>query len=134
MSDAPRIQVLRLEDGIPFSMGEGVSRKVVYPEMGARQLTLNYGVHEPGMEFAQHVHERSEDVIVCLAGSGHVRTGDTLIPFKAGDVIHVPAGVVHGTINTGDEPLVMFSCQAPPDLALYRQSAASGAASAPPSP
>jgi mannose-6-phosphate isomerase-like protein (cupin superfamily) len=103
-------------------MGKGVSKKVVYPEMGAKQLTLNYGVHEPGMEFAQHIHEHSEDVIVCLAGSGHVRSGETLIPFKAGDVIHVPAGVVHGTINTGTEPLVMFSCQAPPDQALYRQS------------
>jgi quercetin dioxygenase-like cupin family protein len=113
------IQVLRLEDGIPFKVGKGVSRKVVYPEMGARQLTLNYGVHEPGMEFAQHVHAQSEDVIVCLSGSGHVRSGETMIPFKAGDVIHVPAGIVHGTVNTGDEPLVMVSCQAPPDQALY---------------
>jgi len=117
----PRIQVLKVEDGVPFPMGNAVSKKIVYPEMGARQLTLNHAIHQPGMEFKQHVHPESEDVIVCLKGSGVIRSGDTRIPFGAGDVIHVPAGVVHGTINTGDEPLVMFSCQAPPDAALYTQ-------------
>jgi mannose-6-phosphate isomerase-like protein (cupin superfamily) len=117
------IQVIHLDEGIAFSMGKAVSKKIVYPEMGAKQLTLNYGVHEPGMEFAQHIHAESEDVIVCLQGRGVVRTGDTQIPFGPGSVIYVPAGVVHGTINVGDEPLVMISCQAPPDAALYRRSA-----------
>lgn len=114
------IQVLRLEAGIPFAVGAAVSRKVVYPEMGAQHLTLNYGVHLPGTEFAQHVHAEAEDVIVCLAGQGVVRSGTVLIPFAAGDAVYVPAGVPHGTINTGNEPLVMVSCQAPPDPALYR--------------
>lgn len=117
----PRIQVLKIEDGVAFAMGKAVSKKVIYPEMGARQLTLNYGVHQPGMEFKQHIHAESEDVIVCLKGSGVIRSGDTRIPFSAGDVVYVPAGIVHGTVNTGDEPLVMFSCQAPPDAALYQQ-------------
>jgi mannose-6-phosphate isomerase-like protein (cupin superfamily) len=117
------IQILKLNEGASFAMGKAISKKVVYPEMGAQHLTLNYGVHEPGMEFAQHIHAHSEDVIVCLSGRGVVRSGETLVPFAAGDVIYVPAGVVHGTINTGDEPLVMISCQAPPDLDLYRQSA-----------
>jgi mannose-6-phosphate isomerase-like protein (cupin superfamily) len=120
IQDESGIQIRNLEEGIAFSMGKAVSKKIIYPEMGAKSLTLNYGVHEPGMEFAQHIHAHSEDVIVCLEGTGVIRTGDTRIPFGPGDVIYVPAGVVHGTINTGDEPLVMFSCQAPPDQALYR--------------
>ena len=119
------IQVLKIEDGIAFRMGKAVSKKILFPEMGAKHLTLNYGVHEPGMEFAQHIHANSEDVIVCLKGHGMIRSGDTRLPFNAGEVIYVPAGIVHGTINTGDEPLVMFSCQAPPDVALYTQPAES---------
>jgi quercetin dioxygenase-like cupin family protein len=121
---ATGIQILKLSEGTAFTMGQAVSKKVVYPDMGARHLTVNYGVHEPGMEFAQHVHAHSEDVIICLSGHGVVRTGETRIPFAAGDVIYVPAGVVHGTINTGDAPLVMVSCQAPPDPALYAAAAA----------
>ena len=34
-------------------------------------------------------------------------------------MLYVPAGVFHGTTNTGDEPLIMYSCQAPPDSDLY---------------
>ena len=120
--DKPRVKILKLKEGTPFNKGRATSYKVVYPEMGAKRLTLNYGVHEPGMAFAPHIHERSEDVIVCLQGSGVIRSGEELIPFEAGDVIYVPEGVLHGTINTGDVPLVMLSCQAPPDPALYSQS------------
>ena len=115
-----RIQVINRDSGIPFAMGNAISKKVIYPEMGAKQITLNYAIHQPGMEFQQHIHEFSEDVIVCLKGHGVIRSGDTRTPYGPGDVIHVPAGIVHGTINTGDEELVMFSCQAPPDVALYK--------------
>lgn len=107
------------QDGLPFKMGTAKSLKVIYPEMGAKYVTLNYSEHAPGWEFRQHVHEASEDVIICISGRGVIRSGDSRTPFEAGDVIYVPAGVVHGTINTGDEPLVMFSCQGPPDAGLY---------------
>ena len=106
-------------DGVVFKMGNAQSMKILYPEMGAKHITLNYGEHPPGAEFRQHVHEESEDVIICISGSGVIRSGETRVPFGAGDIVYVPAGVVHGTINTGSEPLVMFSCQAPPDLRLY---------------
>ncbi len=116
----PEIKVINVKAaGVPFKMGTARGLKVIYPEMGAQHVTLNYAEHEPGWEFRQHVHESSEDVIVCLAGSGVIRSGDIRIPFQAGDVVYVPAGVVHGTINTGSEVLVMFSCQAPPDPGLY---------------
>lgn len=121
MEDSSAIKVLKLRAGLPFVMGGARSRRIIYPEMGATHLTLNYGVHEPGVEFAQHIHEHSEDVIVCLEGGGAVRSGSRMISFTAGDAIFVPAGVIHGTINTGHTPLVMISCQASPDPKLYRQ-------------
>jgi mannose-6-phosphate isomerase-like protein (cupin superfamily) len=114
------IRVLKPKrDGQVFKMGSAQSIKVLYPEMGAKNITLNYGEHPPGAEFRQHVHEKSEDVIICISGSGVIRSGDVRTSFEAGDIIYVPAGIVHGTINTGSEPLVMFSCQSPPDLGLY---------------
>jgi mannose-6-phosphate isomerase-like protein (cupin superfamily) len=113
------VRVLRIAGGEHFQMGNGENWRVVYPEMGAEHITLNYAIHQPGAEFTPHVHEHSEDVIVVLEGEGHIRSGEELIPFQAGDVLYVPAGVLHGTINTGEGRLVMFSCQAPPDPALY---------------
>ncbi len=113
------VKVLKISEGQYFKMGTGENWRVVYPEMGAKNVTLNYAVHAPGSVFTPHVHEESEDVIVVLEGSGQIRSGDRLLPFQAGDVLYVPAGVFHGTTNTGDEPVVMFSCQAPPDPDLY---------------
>jgi len=113
------VKVLKLKEGLPFTMGAGQNTRVVCPEIGARNITLNYCVHAPGVAFTPHIHERSEDVIVVLEGRGQIISGDSLLDFQAGDVLYVPAGIRHGTINTGDVPLVMISCQAPPDVALY---------------
>ena len=113
------VRILKISEGQHFKMGTGENWRVVHPEMGAENITLNYAIHAPGAVFTPHVHEQSEDVIVVLEGKGEIRSGDRLLPFAAGDVLYVPPGVRHGTINTGDKPLVMFSCQAPPDPALY---------------
>ncbi|MBM3188143.1 MAG: cupin domain-containing protein [Chloroflexi bacterium] len=118
--DTRGVRVLKPKrDGVRFTMGDGVNWKVLFPEMGARNITLNYVEHAPGVTFTPHVHEQSEDVIVVLSGHGTIVSNDDIVPFEAGDVLYVPAGVYHGTTNTGDEPLIMFSCQAPPDPALY---------------
>lgn len=114
------MQILNLESGIFFQMGKGQNWRVVHPEMGARQITLNYGKHAPGQEFTQHVHDETEDVIVVLEGEGAIRQGNVYTPIKAGEAIFVPAYEVHGTVNTSDKLMRVFSFQSPPDMALYR--------------
>ena len=113
------IQVLKRADGVPFKHGSGQNWKILYPEMGCEQITLNYFEHEPGVTFTPHVHEESVDVIIVLKGRGQIASNDDTVTFEAGDILYVPPGVYHGTTNTGDEPLVMFSLQAPPDRGLY---------------
>jgi len=112
-------QILKLKEGIKFKMGRGDTRRVVYPEMGAKNVTLNYIVFGPGQEFPQHDHGESEDVFVILEGSGVLKQGKVERPIKAGDVVYVPAKEVHGTI-AGSGGMVCISCQAPPDPKLYR--------------
>ena len=113
------VQVLRRTDGVPFKHGIGQNWKILYPEMGCEQITLNYFEHEPGVTFTPHVHEESVDVIIVLKGRGQIASNDDTVTFETGDILYVPPGVYHGTTNTGDEPLVMFSLQAPPDRGLY---------------
>ena len=114
------MQILNLESGTSFQMGKGKNWRVVHPDMGATQITLNHGQHAPGQEFTQHLHDESEDMIVVLEGGGHIRQGAVYTPITAGDGIFVPAREVHGTVNTTDQPARLISFQSPPDMALYR--------------
>ena len=113
------MQILDLFAGRAFRMGKGSNWRIVHPEMGARRLTLNHGMHEPGQEFTQHLHDESEDMIVVLEGGGSVRQGDVYTPVEAGEGIFVPTGEVHGTLNDTGAPARLISFQSPPDPALY---------------
>ncbi len=114
------MQILNLQSGMPFQMGKGKNWRVVHPDMGSKQLTLNHGHHAPGQEFTQHYHDVSEDAIVVLEGGGAIRQGNVYTPISAEDVIFVPAGEIHGTVNTTEQMARLISFQAPPDMALYR--------------
>ena len=114
------MKILNLQSGTPFQMGKGKNWRVVHPDMGSTQLTLNHGLHAPDQEFTQHYHDASEDAIVVLEGGGAIRQGSVYTPIAAGDVIFVPAGEVHGTVNTTPNMARLISFQAPPDMALYR--------------
>ena len=129
------MQLLDLYAGRAFRMGKGSNWRIVHPEMGARRLTLNHGLHEPGQEFTQHLHDESEDMIVVLEGSGALRQGDTYTPIVAGEGIFVPVGEVHGTVNDSGAPARLTSFQAPPDPALNagRRDHAAGSSPQPPS-
>jgi Flp pilus assembly protein TadD/quercetin dioxygenase-like cupin family protein len=128
---ASAIRVLKLSDGIPFQMGEGNSRRIVHPGMGAKRLTLNYSVSEPGHEFPQHVHDYSDDTFLVLQGQVDVRQGESRRLLLTGQAAFVPSGQIHGTITTGSDTAILISFQCPPDLVRHtgnRDSSPSGAA------
>ncbi len=118
-ANAQQVRVVRFADSIPFRMGEVTSRRIVHPGVGAKKTTLNLSVSQPGAEFAQHVHDYSDDTILVLEGEVNLRQGDSLRLFKAGECAFVPTGQVHGTVTAGSGEAVMISFQNPPDLILY---------------
>lgn len=113
------MQILNLEKGEFFQMGKGKNWRVVHPDMGAKQITLNHGLHAPGQEFTQHTHGETEDAIVMLEGETSLRQGDVLTPMVAGEVAFIPCNEVHGTVNTSENTIRVISFQAPPDIVLY---------------
>lgn len=100
-------------------MGEVTSRRIIHPGLGAKKTTLNLSVSRPGAEFAQHVHDYSDDTILVLQGEVNLRQGDSMRLFKAGECAFVPTGQIHGTVTAGTGDAVMISFQNPPDLILY---------------
>src|SRR5258708_26346203 len=116
---AQTVRVIRFAESDPFRMGEVTSRRIVHPGIGAKKTTLNLSVSKPGAEFAQHVHDYSDDTILVLQGEVNLRQGDSLRLFKAGECAFVPTGQIHGTVTAGTADATMISFQNPPDLILY---------------
>jgi quercetin dioxygenase-like cupin family protein len=128
---AQNIRVVRFSESDPFHMGEVTSRRIIHPGIGAKKTTLNLSVSQPGAEFAQHVHDYSDDTILVLNGEVNLRQGPSLHLFKTGEVAFVPTGQIHGTVTAGKGDTTMISFQNPPDLILYtgaRDSKKKGAA------
>lgn len=113
------IRVIRFSESIPFTMGEVTSRRIVHPGLGAKKTTLNFSISKPGAEFAQHVHDESDDTILVLQGEVNLRQAGSLRLFKAGECAFVPTGQIHGTVTAGSGEAIMISFQNPPDLVLY---------------
>ncbi len=130
VADAQTVRVLKFSEAMEFRMGRIVSKRIVHPAMGARQITLNYSPSTAGHEFSQHVHDSSDDTIILFRGQADLRQGDSRHRFTAGQSVYVPAGQIHGTITMADGT-EMISFQTPPDMALYtgaRDSSKPGAA------
>ena len=116
---AQNIRVVKFSESEPFRMGEVTSRRIIHPGIGAKKTTLNLSVSRNGAEFAQHVHDYSDDTILVLNGEVNLRQGDEFHLFKTGEVAFVPTGQIHGTITAGTGDTTMISFQNPPDLILY---------------
>ena len=69
-----------------------------------------------GARRGPHLHRDFEEVIYVLSGSGttHAESGD--IALKAGEIVLIPAGEKHMTVNTGSEPLVLLCFFPVPDV------------------
>lgn len=68
--------------------------------------SLGYSVFTPGTELDLVSHE-VEEVAYVVQGSGVIRTEDGVVPFSAGQAIHIQAKVWHAVVNNGDADIVM---------------------------
>jgi quercetin dioxygenase-like cupin family protein len=89
------------------------ARLVVWPGVGAWSANMNYVRMMPGEENVPHSHAESEDTIFVLAGEGTIRdlSNDVSHAFRAGQVVHVPAGLPHQVV--GDRGVVVESVGGP---------------------
>lgn len=81
---------------------EGESITVTHVHRTERSSTV-IAVIRPGGGLRPHHHEHHDEIIVFLSGRASFRLGDTTRPVSAGDVISVPAGTVHATLEAETE-------------------------------
>ena len=71
---------------------------------GLHDLTLVLGESPPGHAARPHRHDH-EEILVVHGGRGTYTVGDTTVEAGPGEVVVIPAGVVHSWANRGEEPL-----------------------------
>ena len=105
-----------LESAEPIELPQGSwSRMLVTRDrVGGNTASLGYSVFTPGTVLTPVRHEAEEFAYV-VSGEGELRLDDEAVPFRAGDAMHIPAGVWHAVANTGDDDVVMVFGFAHPD-------------------
>ena len=102
------------------------ARCVIWPGVGAWDATMSFVRLQPGEANIPHVHSTSEDTIFVLEGRGTIRdyTNDVTLPFQAGSVVHVPAGVKHAVSADQGVEVVSVGGPCPADLPLLKAAGA----------
>jgi len=63
-----------------------------------------------------HFHPHREEIIYVIYGRAEQWVGAEYRILKAGEMAHIPAGVIHGTFNPHKEPLVFLAILSPAKL------------------
>jgi mannose-6-phosphate isomerase-like protein (cupin superfamily) len=87
---------------------------VVRPDSGgSSELSINAIQMPATTGTPYHLHRNCEEAWIIQSGSGRLRVNDEIHEFGAGDVLHVPKGVPHQLVPTGDEALRYIAITVP---------------------
>ncbi|MPZ68203.1 MAG: cupin domain-containing protein [Actinobacteria bacterium] len=99
------------------------ARLVVWLGAGSHTANMNYVDMQPGERNVPHAHNGSEDTIFILDGSGTVEdlTNDLTYEVRAGQVVHVPEGIVHAVRADKGTRLESVGGPAPADEEMLKK-------------
>src|ERR1044072_980007 len=86
-------------------------RRVLYT---GQNLQLVLMAIQPGEDIGAEVHEDHDQFFRVDAGKGEVEIDGKRTRIEDGFAVIVPAGARHNVINTGAEPLRLYTLYAPP--------------------
>src|SRR5690606_5110177 len=71
----------------------------------------------PGGEIGEEVHEDIDQILSFVSGVGEAVVSGEKRKVAAGDLVVVPAGRTHNFVNTGENPLILYTVYGPPEHA-----------------
>ena len=77
----------------------------------------------PGGEIGEETHEDTDQILTFLSGTGRAIVGGQEQDVAQGDLVAVPAGTRHNFLNSGENPLILYTVYGPPehaDQAVHR--------------
>jgi oxalate decarboxylase/phosphoglucose isomerase-like protein (cupin superfamily) len=103
------------EDVETIKLDWGTLKWMNTPEVtGSPGFSAGVVMLEPGKGHERHTHPDSEEILYILGGEGEQTIADEEQTVTAGEMVHIPSGVEHSTINTGWEPLRFLAVYCPP--------------------
>jgi mannose-6-phosphate isomerase-like protein (cupin superfamily) len=101
---------------VPYITRDGSEiRELMHPAThGNRAQSLAMATVFPGQCTHLHHHRRSEELYHVVAGQGRMTLDDKHFALAAGDTVCIPPGSAHCICNTGETPLRILCCCAPP--------------------
>ena len=111
-------RLLKQSEAKKLGLPGRTSLEPVSGEIGSRCSVriATIAVPQPGATRGPHLHRDFEEVIYVLSGSGTTRAESGEIALQPGELVLIPAGEKHMTLNTGDEPLVLLCFFPVPDV------------------
>lgn len=70
-----------------------------------------------GGEIGEEVHEDIDQILTFVSGTGEAQVAGEKREVAQGDLVVVPAGTKHNFVNTGPNPLVLYTVYGPPEHA-----------------
>ena len=93
--------------------GQPYRPEILTAEHNAKSLGGMFGLLVPGSQVPYHYHNKRESIIIVIRGEATEIIEGEEVPIKAGDVLHIPAGEKHTTINRSDKDfryLEFYTC------------------------
>jgi len=81
--------------------------------VAAEKLLLVRVEMRPGQGHAFHKHPEMEEILYILEGEAEQWVERERRTLRAGEIAHIPMGVVHGTYNVSDRPLTFLAILSP---------------------
>ncbi len=70
-----------------------------------------------GGEIGVEKHEENDQILTFVSGTGEATVSGQTRKVTQGDLVVVPAGLTHNFVNTGPNPLVLYTVYGPPEHA-----------------
>ena len=71
----------------------------------------------PGGEIGEEVHPDTDQILTFVSGTGQAIVSGSEKNVASGDLVVVPAGLKHNFVNTGPNPLILYTVYGPPEHA-----------------
>ena len=69
----------------------------------------------PGGEIGEETHPDTDQILTFVSGTGKATVSGAEKNVAAGDLVVVPAGLKHNFVNTGPNPLILYTVYGPPE-------------------
>ena len=68
-----------------------------------------------GGEIGEETHEDTDQILTFVSGTGKAIVSGSEKNVAQGDLVVVPAGLKHNFVNTGPNPLILYTVYGPPE-------------------